>query len=157
MVLLTGDNHRTAAAVAEGLRLDDYAAELLPGDKVEILKKLKTEFRSIAMVGDGVNDAPALASADIGIAMAAAGSDVAIETADIALLDDHLGKLGVLRKLSTMTLRLIKQNIAVALGLKLIFLILAALGLATLWMAVFADMGASLIVILNGLRVLSPK
>jgi Cd2+/Zn2+-exporting ATPase len=157
MILLTGDNHRTAAAVAAGLQLNDYAAELLPGDKVKILKKLKNEFSSIAMVGDGVNDAPALASADIGIAMAAGGSDVAIETADIALLDDHLAKLNILRKLSTMTLRLIKQNITVALGLKLIFLILAALGRATLWMAVFADMGASLIVIFNGLRVLSTK
>jgi Cd2+/Zn2+-exporting ATPase len=157
MILLTGDNHRTAAAVAAGLQLDDYAAELLPADKVDVLKKLKNEFRGIAMVGDGVNDAPALAAADIGIAMAAGGSDVAIETADIALLDDRLAKLAVLRQLSTTTLRLIKQNIIVALGLKLVFLILAALGLATLWMAVFADMGASLIVIFNGLRVISLK
>jgi Zn2+/Cd2+-exporting ATPase len=157
MILLTGDNHRTASAVARILQLDDYAAELLPGGKVEILNKLKDEFGSIAMVGDGINDAPALARADVGIAMAAGGSDVAIETADIALLDDNLHKLGMLRNLSTMTLRLIKQNIAVALGLKLIFIILAVSGMATLWMAVFADMGASLIVIFNGLRILKKR
>jgi Cd2+/Zn2+-exporting ATPase len=154
MLLLTGDNHRTAGAVAGSLRLDDYAAELLPAGKVEILKKLKKEFSGVAMVGDGVNDAPALAGADTGIAMGARGSDVAIETADIALLDDNLTKLVVLRRISTMTMRLIRQNIAVALGLKLIFLILATFGLATLWMAVFADMGASLMVIFNGLRVM---
>jgi len=156
MVMLTGDNHRTAEAVARELYLDDYAAELLPAEKVEVIQKLKREFNKIAMVGDGVNDAPALACADIGIAMGACGSDAAIETADIALLEDNLSKLAVLRRISRMTMNLIGQNIVIALGLKIVFLLLAVLGLATLWMAVFADMGASLLVIFNGLRVLNP-
>ena len=157
LILLSGDNHRTTEGVAHTLKMDKYYAELLPQEKVRTLEELKSEFGRVAMVGDGVNDAPAIAAADIGIAMGACGSEVAIETADIALMDDNLIKLITLKKISNFTLRLIRQNIVIALGLKFIFLILATLGLATLWMAVFADMGASLMVIANGMRVLTQK
>jgi Cd2+/Zn2+-exporting ATPase len=154
LILLTGDNHRTAEAVARAVNIDTFYSELLPEDKVQTIKKVKQQFKTVAMVGDGINDAPALAAADIGIAMGASGTDVALETSDIALMKDDLLKIPYLKKLSNFTLSVIKQNIAVALGLKFTFLLLALPGWATLWMAVFADMGASLIVIFNGMRVL---
>jgi Zn2+/Cd2+-exporting ATPase len=153
IVLLTGDHVETARSIAEELNID-YRAELLPQDKVLEIKKFEEEGKAIAMVGDGVNDAPALAASSVGVAMGAAGSDTALEVADIALLSDDLSKIPFSIRLSRNTLRIIKQNIVFAIGLKLVILILAGLGLATLWMAVFADMGASLIVIFNGLRLL---
>jgi Cd2+/Zn2+-exporting ATPase len=154
IVLLTGDNHRTAEKIARAIGINSYYAELLPKDKVVVIEGLKENYNQVAMVGDGVNDAPSLASADIGIAMGTGGSDAALDTADIVLVKDDLRGLSYLKYLSTLTLRIIKQNIFIALGLKILFLALAISGLATLWMAVFADMGASLLVIFNGLRTL---
>jgi Cd2+/Zn2+-exporting ATPase len=153
-VMLTGDNRRTAHAIGENLNIDEIRAELLPQDKVIVVKQLRSKYHSVAMVGDGVNDAPALAAATMGIAMGTAGTDAALETADIALMADDLTRLPFLMKLSRKTLRIIKQNIALAIAIKAVFLALAIPGYATLWMAVFADMGASLIVIFNGLRTL---
>ncbi|MCF6285164.1 MAG: cadmium-translocating P-type ATPase [Candidatus Hydrogenedentes bacterium] len=152
--MLTGDNQGTADAVAKQCGVDEHFAELLPEDKVEAMKKLVAEHGNVAMVGDGVNDAPAMAQASLGIAMGTMGSDVAIETADIALMSDDLSKIPWLIRHSRRTLRTIKQNIFFALGLKLVFVILALCGVATLWMAIAADMGASLLVIFNGLRLL---
>ena len=154
IVLLTGDNHRTAEKIARAIGINSYYAELLPKDKVVVIEGLKENYNQVAMVGDGVNDAPSLASADIGIAMGTGGSDAALDTADIVLVGDDLRGLSYLKYLSKLTLRIIKQNIFIALGLKILFLALAIPGLATLWMAVFADMGASLLVIFNGLRTL---
>ena len=153
-IMLTGDNYQTAQAIANEVGIDEFHAELLPGDKVEAIKKLLAQFQQVAMVGDGINDAPALAAATMGISMGTSGTDTALETADIALMKDDLGKLAYLKRLSRRTLRIIKQNIFIALLLKAIFVALAVPGLATLWMAVFADMGASLVVVFNGLRAL---
>jgi len=154
VILLTGDNHRTAEKIAKAIGITSFHAELLPEDKVSVIENLKKKYNHVAMVGDGVNDAPSLASADIGIAMGTGGSDAALDTADIVLVKDDLRSLSYLTNLSKITLRIIKQNIVIALGLKFLFLALAIPGLATLWMAVFADMGASLLVIFNGLRTL---
>jgi len=153
-VLLTGDNEGTARAVADAAGVDDCRPELLPEDKLAAVEALGREFGPVAMVGDGVNDAPAMAAASLGIAMGAAGTDAAIECADIALMSDDLNKLAWLVRHSRRTVRVIKQNIAFALGLKLAFIIMALFGAATLWMAIAADMGASLLVIFNGLRLL---
>jgi Cd2+/Zn2+-exporting ATPase len=157
VVMLTGDNTGSAASVAKVTGVDEFHAELLPEDKVEAVESLVSEFHHVAMVGDGVNDAPAMAVATIGVAMGAMGTDVAIETADIALMSDDLYKLPWLIKHSHRTLRTIKQNITFALGLKLAFIILALLNIATLWMAIAADMGASLLVIFNSLKLLRIK
>ncbi|HHT9119491.1 MAG TPA: heavy metal translocating P-type ATPase [Candidatus Hypogeohydataceae bacterium YC41] len=154
IVMLTGDNKGTAQAIAGKLGVEEYMAELSPEDKVEAVRHLTQNYGKTAMVGDGVNDAPALAAATIGIAMGTAGTDTALETADIALMADDLTKIPFALALSRQTLRVIKQNLAFAIGVKAVFLGLAALGLATLWMAVGADMGASLLVIFNGLRLL---
>ncbi len=153
-VMLTGDNAVTARAIAGQIGIDKFEAELLPDNKVEVIQQLMKNQSLLAMVGDGINDAPALASATMGIAMGVSGSDTAIETADIALMEDDLSRIAYLKKLSRKTVRIIKQNIFIALFLKAIFFALAIPGLVTLWMAVFADMGASLIVIFNGLRAL---
>ena len=154
IVLLTGDR----SAAAESLRIeagfDEAYGELLPEDKVAHLARLRQAHGPVAMVGDGVNDAPALAAADVGIAMGAAGTDVALETADIALLSDDLTKLPYALRLARATLANIRVNVGIAVGLKLAFVILAASGLATLWMAVVADTGASLLVTANSLRLL---
>jgi Cd2+/Zn2+-exporting ATPase len=154
VALLTGDNEQTAAAIGSSLGIDESRAELLPADKVSAVEELRRRYGAIAMVGDGVNDAPALAAADVGIAMGAAGTDAALETADVALMADDLLAVPDFVRLGRATVRNIRTNIAVALGLKAVFLALAIGGVATLWMAVAADMGASLLVIANGLRLL---
>jgi Zn2+/Cd2+-exporting ATPase len=157
VVLLTGDSAETARAVAAELGVDEFRAELLPADKVDAVADLRRRYGHVAMVGDGVNDAPALAAADVGVAMGAIGSDAALETADVALMSDDLEKVPYVLRLGRRTVANVKTNIVVALGLKAIFLGLAVAGLATLWMAVVADMGASLLVIGNGLRLLKTK
>jgi len=154
-VMLTGDNDGTARAIARRVGLDDFRAQLLPEDKVAAVRELLSQHGAVAMVGDGVNDAPALAAATIGIAMGTAGSDTALETADIALMADDLTRLPFAIHLSRRTLRIVQFNLAFSLGIKALFLALALVGHATLWMAVAADMGASLLVIANGLRLLS--
>lgn len=151
-IMLTGDNAGTARAVAAQVGVDEHYAELLPDDKVRLVRELEAKGQKVAFVGDGVNDAPALAAATVGIAMGAAGTDVALETADIALMGDDLLKLPYAIRLSRRTLRIIKQNITVSLAIKAVFLVLAVGGWATLWMAVAADMGGSLLVVANGLR-----
>lgn len=153
-VMLTGDNEGTARAIARELGLDAVRAELLPADKVEAVKRLVADGRAVAMVGDGVNDAAAMGRATLGIAMGSAGTDAAIESADIALMSDDLRKLPWLVQHSRRTLRVVRQNIIFALGVKVVVFALASLGMATLWMAIAADMGASLLVIANGLRLL---
>jgi Cd2+/Zn2+-exporting ATPase len=154
VVLLTGDHETAARALAASLGITDYRASLLPEDKVAAVQALRRQFGALAMVGDGVNDAPALATADVGIAMGVAGTDAALETADVALMADDLAKIPFAIRLSRAASRNIKVNIGFSLALKAVFLVLAFLGLATLWMAVVADMGASLIVIANALRLL---
>ncbi len=157
IVMLTGDNEGTARAIAEEAGVDEYRCELLPEDKLEAIGRLVREHRYVAMVGDGVNDAPAMAAATFGIAMGAMGTDVALETADVALMSDDLGKLPWLIRHSHRTLRNIQQNISFALGLKLVFIILTMFGLATLWMAIAADTGVTLLVVFNSLRLLKIK
>ena len=153
-LMLSGDNQRVADSIGAGAGIGQVHAELLPEDKLEMIGQLQQQGRKVAMVGDGINDAPALARADIGVAMGAAGTDTAVETADVALMDDDLHKLPQLIRLSRRTASILHQNISVALGLKVIFLLLAFAGMATMWMAVFADAGASLLVTLNSLRLL---
>ena len=153
-VMLTGDNALTAQRIAGEVGVTLVKAELLPENKLDEIVALQRQFGVVAMLGDGVNDAPALAQAQIGFAMGAAGSDTAIETADVALMDDELGKLPEFISLSRRTRRILVQNISFAIGIKVVFFGLALGGLATLWMAVFADVGASLLVVANGLRLL---
>ncbi len=154
LVMITGDNQQTAREVAAASGVDEYRANLLPEDKVRAIRELRREHGSVAMVGDGINDAPAMAESTVGIAMGAMGTDAAIETADIALMSDDLSRLPWLVAHSRRTLKVIKENIGVSLGIKLIFITMAVLGMATLWEAIAADMGASLLVISNGLRLL---
>jgi Cd2+/Zn2+-exporting ATPase len=154
LVMLTGDTHGTAQAIAAELGVDEFFAELMPEDKVAAIHDLRRRFGSVAMVGDGVNDAPALASADVGIAMGAAGSDAALETADVALMADELLKIPYALRLSRATARNIKVNLVISIVLKAAFVVAAIAGVATLWMAVLADTGASIIVIANALRLL---
>jgi Cd2+/Zn2+-exporting ATPase len=151
-LMLTGDNRATARAVAAELGVDEVRAELLPEDKVAAVRELAA--RGVAMVGDGVNDAPALAAATVGIAMGAAGTDVALETADVALMSDDLTRLPAAVRLSRRVGRIVRQNILFALLVKVVFIALTPLGFTSLWLAVAADMGASLLVIFNGLRAL---
>lgn len=153
-VMLTGDHQVTAEAIATELGVTDVRAGLMPEDKLTAIKQLSVQYGRVAMVGDGINDAPALATASVGIAMGGAGTDAALETADIALMADDLGKLPYTIKLSRKTLRIIKENIMFALGLKIIALLLIIPGWLTLWIAIFADMGATLLVVLNSLRLL---
>ncbi|MCC7270265.1 MAG: cadmium-translocating P-type ATPase [Rhodocyclaceae bacterium] len=153
-VMLTGDNRTTARAIADQVGIDDARGDLLPEDKLAAIDELIARHGEVGMVGDGINDAPALARASIGFAMGAAGTDTAIETADVALMDDDLRKLPRFIELSRRTSHVLWQNISLALGIKAVFFALALAGQATLWMAVFADMGASLLVVGNGLRLL---
>jgi len=155
--MLTGDNQGTAEGIAGEVGIDEVHAELLPADKVTAVESLVQKYGQVAMVGDGVNDAPALARATLGIAMGAAGSDAAIETADIALMADDLSKLPWLIKHSRRTLTIIRQNILFSLAIKTLFVVLTFAGFASLWAAIAADMGASLLVIFNGLRLLRPN
>jgi len=156
-VMLTGDNPRVAARVAAETGVTDFRARLLPEDKTTAVHELRERYETVAMVGDGVNDAPALAAADIGIAMGAAGSDTAIEVADVALMRDDLSALADFLDLGRHTMRIIRQNVAMSLVIKAAVLVLAVSGNATLWMAVFADTGVALIVIFNGLRLLRAR
>ena len=154
IVVLSGDNRETATNIGRQTKVDEVRAELLPADKVRAVEDLVATYRSVAMVGDGVNDAPAMARATVGIAMGAAGSDAAIETADIALMSDDLTKLPWLIRHSRRALMIIRQNIALSLGVKVIFTYLTFRGQASLWAAITADMGVSLLVIFNALRLL---
>lgn len=152
-VVLTGDNNHTAQAIAKQVGIDEARGDQLPQDKLAMVEGLGTRY-TVGMVGDGINDAPALARANIGFAMGAMGTDTAIETADVALMDDDLRKIPAFIRLSKATHSVLVQNISLALGIKAVFLMLALTGLATMWMAVFADVGASLLVVGNGLRLL---
>jgi Cd2+/Zn2+-exporting ATPase len=153
-LMLTGDNTHTAQAIATQVGIDQAQGDLLPTDKLKAIEDLYGKNHRVGMVGDGINDAPALARAEIGFAMAAAGTDTAIETADVALMDDDLRKIPAFIRLSRQTSSILKQNIALALVIKAIFLAVTFMGMATMWMAVFADMGVSLLVVFNGLRLL---
>ncbi len=153
-MMLTGDNAHTGEAIARQVGIDEVRGNLLPADKLTAVSDLQARGHVVGMVGDGINDAPALASAQIGFAMAAAGTGTAIETADVAIMDDDLRKLPAFVSLSRDTAAILKQNIAFALGIKAIFLAFTLVGWATMWMAVFADVGVSLLVVLNGLRLL---
>ncbi|QDS94293.1 putative cadmium-transporting ATPase [Roseimaritima multifibrata] len=154
VVMLTGDNLGTANAIAAEAGIDEVHAELLPEDKVAAVEQLVAQYGQVAMIGDGVNDAPALARSSLGIAMGAAGTDAAIEIADVALMSDDLSKLPWLVQHSRRTLRIIRQNIGFSLGIKLLFVILTFFGFSSLWAAIAADMGTSFLVIANGLRLL---
>ncbi|MBZ0116140.1 MAG: HAD-IC family P-type ATPase, partial [Sandaracinaceae bacterium] len=157
VVMLTGDNRGTAERVAEETGVDEVRAELLPADKVTAIEALVSEHGQVAMVGDGVNDAPALARATLGIAMGSAGTDVALETADVALMSDDLSKIAWLIGHSRRAVAVIRQNIVFSLGVKALFVGLALAGISSLWMAIAADMGASLLVTFNGLRLLRDR
>ena len=164
-VMLTGDRKEVADHVAKTLGLDEYHAELLPADKVKFIEQLKGMDKSpstfhlppstkIAFVGDGINDAPVLARADVGIAMGGLGSDAAIEAADVVLMDDKPSKIALAIRIARRTLAIARQNVAFAIGVKLAVLILAAVGIATMWLAVFADVGVTVLAVLNAMRAL---
>ncbi|MGF6550708.1 heavy metal translocating P-type ATPase [Paraburkholderia youngii] len=152
--MLTGDNRHTAEAIAHQVGVDEARGDQLPEDKIGAIAQWSSDGATVGMVGDGINDAPALARADIGFAMGAMGTDTAIETADVALMDDDLRKIPAFIRLSKATYAVLVQNISLALGIKSVFLVLTLLGFGTMWMAVFADVGASLLVVGNGLRLL---
>jgi Cd2+/Zn2+-exporting ATPase len=152
--MLTGDNPTAAREVGALLGIDDVRAGLLPEEKVSAVQQLAASGGVLAMVGDGINDAPALAAAGLGVAVGGAGSAIAMETADVVLMSGDLTRLPFAVRLSRFALRLIRQNVAFSLGIKLAFILLALGGWATLWMAVAADMGVSLLVTFNGLRPL---
>ena len=158
--MLTGDAKAVADHVAAGLGVDEVHSELLPADKVERVEELlqsRNRREKLAFVGDGINDAPVLSRADIGIAMGAMGSDAAIEAADIVLMDDDPVKIALAMRISRKCLRIVYENIAFALGVKALCLILGALGIAGMWMAIFADVGVMVIAVLNAIRCLKIK
>ena len=152
-VMLTGDQESVAAAVASALKVDEFHAQLLPADKVSEVEKLLPQG-TLAFVGDGINDAPVLTRADVGIAMGALGSDAAIEAADVVLMDDKPSKIASAIRIARRTLAIARQNIIFAIGIKVLVLVLATLGLATMWMAVFADVGVTVLAVLNAMRAL---
>ena len=153
--MLTGDNRATAQEIAQELGIDAYECELLPADKVERLEALLKEQRGgVAFVGDGINDAPVLARADVGIAMGAMGSDAAIEAADIVLMDDDPLKIYVARHIARKTMRIVRENIVFSIGVKVVVLFLCAVGLANMWAAIFADVGVMVLAVLNAMRAL---
>jgi len=154
-VMLTGDNAATAKAIAELAGIEDARGDLLPEAKLEAIKAMQQQYGATGMTGDGINDAPALAQADIGFAMGAAGTDTAMEAADVVIMNDNLERVAETVRLSRRTHAILWQNITLALGIKSVFLVLAVFGTATMWMAVFADVGASLLVVANGLRLMS--
>lgn len=155
--MLTGDSEAVAAHVAARLALDDYHAHLLPADKVERIEALKADGATVAFVGDGINDAPVLARADVGIAMGALGSDAAIEAADVVLMDDNPAKVATAIRIARRTIGIARQNVVFAIGVKVAVLLLAALGVATMWMAVFADVGVTVLAVANATRTLKTK
>lgn len=157
VVMLTGDNAVTARAVAVETGIDEIHAELLPGDKLAVIERLTKEHKMVAMVGDGVNDAPAMARAHFAVAMGAVGSDAAIETADIALMSDDISRLPWLLRHSRRTMAVIRQNVTVSLVTKLAFALATVFGLASMWGAIAADVGVSLLVVANALRLLRVK
>jgi Cd2+/Zn2+-exporting ATPase len=157
IAMLTGDGRGVADAMALALGIDDVHAELLPEDKVARVKQLSAAARCLAMVGDGVNDAPALAASHLGIALGSGASDTALETADVVVVTPDLGRLGELVGLGRRCRRVLRENVTIALVIKAVVLALAAAGWATLWMAVASDVGASLLVILNGMRLARPS
>jgi Cd2+/Zn2+-exporting ATPase len=157
VAMLTGDHERTARRIAGELTLDEYYPDLLPEQKHDLVRALRARHGVVMMVGDGVNDAPALAAADVGVAMGAAGSDVALETADVALMSDELLRVPYAMRLARATLRNVRMNVGISLVLKAAFLLMAVAGTATLWMAVLADTGASVIVVANALRLLRAR
>ena len=154
VIMLSGDNQRTVDAIAKEVGLDQARGDLLPDDKVAAIKALRREHHIVGMVGDGVNDAPAMATATVGFAMGAVGTDAVIETADIALMEDNLGKIAETIRLGQRTMAIIRFNITFALGLKALFLVLALTGHTSLWLAIMADTGATLLVVANSLRLL---
>ena len=160
-IMLTGDSKEVGENVAKNLSLDEFYSELLPQDKVKILEEILDKKddvnKKIAFVGDGINDAPSLTRADVGIAMGAMGSDAAIEAADVILMDDDPGKIPTAIKVSKKCLRIVKENIYFSIGVKIIVLILGALGLASMWAAIFADVGVTIIAVLNAMRCMYLK
>jgi Cd2+/Zn2+-exporting ATPase len=156
-VMLTGDNIATAKAIAKEAGIDDARGNLLPEDKLAAIEEMQSEYGYVAMTGDGINDAPALARSNIGFAMGGAGTDTAMEAADVVIMNDDLRRLPETVRLSRRTHAVLWQNISLALGIKAVFFVLAVLGDASMWMAVFADMGASLLVVGNGLRLLRAR
>ena len=155
ITMLTGDNPKTAEIIGKQLGIEHVYAQLLPEDKVRIVEELIAQNKKLAFVGDGINDAPVLARADIGIAMGGLGSDAAIEAADIVLMTDELAKLPTGIKIAKYTRKIASQNIALALGVKVLFLILGAFGIANLWEAIFADVGITIIAVINATRILA--
>jgi Cd2+/Zn2+-exporting ATPase len=151
--MLTGDNVHSASYIAKSLGIKNIFAGLLPEEKVEKIKELKSKYNVVAMVGDGVNDAPALALSDVGIAMGSKGTDIALETADMVLMNDRIELIPDVIRLGKRTLSTVKFNIAIAVGSKLIFVILAVLGMTNLGVAIATDTGVAILVILNGLRL----
>lgn len=156
-IMLTGDNATTAQSIGKQTGITEIKGDLMPQDKLDYIKALKQTYGKVAMIGDGMNDAPALAASTVGIAMGSIGTDAALETADVALMGDDLQKLPFIIKLSRETLKIIKQNITFSLGIKLLALLLVVPGWLTLWIAILADMGATLLVTLNGLRLMKSK
>lgn len=153
VAMITGDNAAVARAIGAAAGVDEVCADLLPAEKADVVGDLQRRFGSVVMVGDGINDAPALATADVGVAMGAAGTDVALETADLALMRDDLGGLASAIRLSRRTVAVIRQNVTLSLVIKALALLLGVFGFVSLWIAVLADVGTSLVVTLNGLRL----